>query len=220
MVSKPTTGYRIQSGLSDAFGFDHHLCGISKSRNALSPNSGLPLLCLASLDTKDRRLELESFKEERLDLLYSWTCAIPEGEFVYRISQGAVKIISFSSGSGYPDFPFENYPESFPEVPVSLIAVPDSEAATARMLNANRNFADWSKHRELTKPYHQIGGEPVFVQKYSQMACPACKKDMAFMAVIGNNNGQPRGFCDNDYVQVIYNVCDICFAIGVYNICD
>lgn len=220
MVSKPAIGYRLVPGPPDGSGFSHYLCGVSKLFNALSPNSGLPLLCLASLDAKDNRLEFESFKEERVDLLYSWTCAIPEGEFIYRISQGTINIISFTSGEGYPDFPFANYPGSFPEIPVSLAVVSDAEATTARILNTNRNFDAWSKHGELVRPYHQIGGEPVFIQKYSPMVCPICKKDMAFLAVIGNANWQPHGFCDNDYVQVIYNVCDICFTIGVYNICD
>jgi hypothetical protein len=220
ITSLPKKGYRLAKVSLDNRSFCHHLCGPTTLRQAISPNSGRSLLCLLSLDTKDTRLELDFSPEPRIELLYSWTCAIPEGDFFYRICSGSVDIISFRSGPGYADFPFANYPDSFPEIPVNLLEVSSEEEFTARLLNKKRDFATRSKYKEFSIPYHQIGGEPVFVQDYVAMVCPICKEEMAFFASIGNDNGQPLGFCDNEFVQVIYQVCKECSIFGVYNCCD
>jgi hypothetical protein len=218
--SLPTKGYRLIEKISDKNDFNHHLCGKSLLQNAVSPNSGKPLLCLLSLDARDIRLGIDFKNEPRIDLLYSWTCGIAEGDFFYKIISGRLEIITYNAGSNYDDFPYSDYPESFPPILVDLEEVSEEEENIVKRLNDGGDFDLRMEYELLSTPYHQVGGEPYFVQNYRSENCPICHSEMAFLAAIGNDNGQPLGFCDNEFVQVIFQICPDCILFVAYNICD
>jgi hypothetical protein len=218
--SLPIKGYRLIEMTNDNNDFSHHLCGKSQLHNAVSPNSGKPLLCLLSLDAKDKQLGIDFKNEPRIDLLYSWSCTIAEGDFSYRIISGKIEIISYEKGSYYDDFPYPNYPDAFPPISVGLEEVSEIEESIVKSLNRNKDYRLRPEYKYLTTPYHQIGGEPYFVQDYKSEKCPRCGDEMAFFATIGNENGYSLGFSNNEYVQVIFQLCSSCLVFLAYNVCD
>lgn len=189
--------------------------------NSISPNSGDPLLCLLSLNLEDPCLNIKASLYNRIDFLYSWNCGIVNGDFFYRIKNQSMEILKYEKGSVSYDFPYAGYPKVFPEIPCYLELVNDKELGDVKFLNKNRrNFKVISTFSGLDIPYHQVGGEPYFLQDYCSLKCPDCDKEMFFIAAIGNENGTPLGFCGNDFVQVIFQFCPTCSVVGAYNMCD
>ena len=95
MTSYTSAGYFLESARADS---RHALCGPQHINGAVSPNSGLPLLLVASLDTADPLLGIENLKLDTLHLLYSWTCGISAGVFSYRESSKGLEIITYTKG--------------------------------------------------------------------------------------------------------------------------
>jgi len=132
MISHTPQGYFVESATTDS---PHALCGPQRINGAISPNTGLPLLLLVSLDPADPRLGISHLKLATLHLLYSWTCGISDGVFSYRESSEAVEIIAYTKGPLHTDFPYENYPLFFPRVPVELKALTSEEQIVVERLN-------------------------------------------------------------------------------------
>jgi predicted nucleic-acid-binding Zn-ribbon protein len=223
--SLPKQGYRLVNILNQDSPYKHLFCGQPELKNAISPVTGKPLLRFLSLDTTDPRLELETSKIKRIELLYSLTCRISWIDFFYKIIDDRIEILNLdvnfiNSEEVYTDVPYEDYPIFFPGIRVDLIPVDENERDIVKEINETDNLELDLQYPELSEPYHQLGGEPYFVQKPDVLACPLCGKDMFFFASIGNNNGQAKGFFDNDYMQIIYQICKKCFVIAAYNRCD
>lgn len=58
-----------------------------------------------------------------------------------------------------------------------------------KTINEVHNLDLELQYPDLSEPYHQVGGEPYFIQKPEVLSCPECGKDMFFLASIGNSNG-------------------------------
>jgi rubredoxin len=223
--SIPKQGYRLVTSPVIKSKYSHFFCGLPESKGAISPYTGKSLLRFLSLDSKDPRLELESLPTTRIELLYSLTCRISYIDFFYKIIGDRIEILSLCSKQEdsedfFTDTPFDDYPEFFPEFIVDLIPVDENERKIVKSINEIHNLDLELEYPSLSEPYHQIGGEPYFVQKPDVLQCPECGKDMVFFASIGNENSQIRGFFDNDYMQVIYQICKKCLVIAAFNICD
>ncbi len=221
----PKQGYRLVTSPITNSTYSHFFCGLTESKGAISHYTGKPLLRFLSLDTRDPRLELDALPITRIELLYSLTCKIAYLDLFYKVSLDRIEILNPFSGQDnsdgdFTDTPFEDYPEFFPRTAVELIPVDENERSIVKSINEIHNLDLQLEYPDLSEPYHQIGGEPYFVQKPDVLSCPECGKHMSFFASIGNNNGHAKGFFDNDYMQVVYQICKNCIVVGAYNICD
>ena len=213
-------GYFLKPGVG---GFAHSLCGAQQIVGAISPNSGLPLLLVASLDAADPRLGISSSKAKTLHLLYSWTCGISDGDFTYRQTNEGVEILAYSRGPAHSDFPYENYPKFFPQITVELEALTAEEQAIIKQMNrgidGERRLSRVAP--QLVAPRSQVGGEPRLLQwPLPPYTCPACGGPMPLLASIGNENGSAIGFTDNEFVQTLFFLCNACTVFTAYNMCD
>lgn len=223
LVTQPNQGYFAVTldGPSEPR-YSHLLCGRTVLRGAISPNSGRPLLQLLALDVSDERLDLPRPSLAALPLLYSWTCPISEGVFSYRVTIDHVELIAFESGNPYEDFPYEDYPAAFAGRPVDLVPLTGAEQDAILCLNTRDiPFAERDRLADLDKPRHQVGGVPRLLQPpIDEMKCPSCGAAMPLLASIASENGAPRGFADNDFVQVIYHLCRACVVLSCYHMAD
>lgn len=221
IASFPSQGYF----LVPAIGGPHILGGDQNLAGALSPNSGRRLLQLARISTTDPRLYLQAAEFEGLPLLYSWTCDIHRGEFTYRVDQKGIEILAYEAGSTvYTKFPYKDYPDSFAAVMMDLVPIDASEQQIILGLNdrETRRVSE-SAHEggKLDQPMHQLGGIPRLMQdEVSKRKCPRCAGQMPLFASIADDNGTPRGFTNNPYVQVIYHLCRACWIVNCYNLSD
>jgi len=120
----PQQGYWLDFRVSA--GFAHIVGGVHSGDEC--PNCEKPLLRFLSLDTKDERLFLRNIPVPHLPLLFCWTCEIAQNDFVYRVEQGGtVKLIDYGLGPPAGDFPYEDYPDQFPEHRVDLQAIPERD---------------------------------------------------------------------------------------------
>ena len=201
----------------------HALCGPQHINGAVSPNSGVPLLLVASLDTADPLLGISHLNVETVHLLYSWTCGISEGDLTYRESTLGVEILSYTKGEPQSNFPYENYPGFFPRVDVNLEVITPEEQLVMKRLN-RREAGSTQLARQfprLAVPRAQVGGEPRLMQwPLSVRTCPVCRKPMLLLASIGNETGSTLGFTDNVFVQMVFFLCADCTVITAFNLTD
>ena len=222
LLSHSPVGYFITASKSDASSA-HSLCGDQSIRGAISPNSGLPLLLVASLDLTDPRLGITDPRLKTLHLLYSWTCPISDGEFTYRETDSGVQVLKYTAGPPHKDFPYDKYPPSFPRITAQLQQVDQHEQSIIRALNRRENDPILLEEQfpQLATPRSQVGGEPRLMQwPLPQRTCPECGEAMPLLAAIGDENGTSRGFTGNPFVQLLYFFCVPCGAVTTYNITD
>ena len=219
MISYTSAGYFLELAGADS---RHALCGPQHINGAVSPNSGLPLLLVASLDTADARLGISNLKLDTLHLLYSWTCGISADVFSYRESSKGLEIIRYTKGPTQASFPYENYPPFFPRVGVDLKALTSDEQAIIERANRRESGAlALARQFRLAVPRSQVGGEPRLMQwPLRACHCPICGDAMPLLASIGNQTGSALGFTDNDFVQTVFFLCDTCTVVTAYNMCD
>jgi len=91
------------------------LGGICPFAGAMSPNNGLPLTQLAVVELDAIGLDSSGWRVAKISFLYSWKCGIFEGDFSYRIIDGAVDILEHASGNpDVEDFPYPDFQIVFP----------------------------------------------------------------------------------------------------------
>lgn len=206
-----------------------------------------PFLHFMSLSTADKRLHLPR-RIAALPLLYCWRCQGTGKRFVYRArTDGGIEVLVYkpfhredTSIDDSDDFPYRNYPASFPASQVDLVPVPDRAAAVLRLLNAGRfvmllDEHDLMESDGLGLPCHQIGGEPYLTQypPANRIACPRCRKTMTLLATLCDNPLGPaidasydkavkKGitFTGNPGVQLLFHTCTACLTVDVRNIVD
>jgi hypothetical protein len=201
----------------------HSLCGIQSIDGAISPNTGLPLLLIATLDLTDERLGVPTMEVGSISLLYSWVCGISGGELTYRQSSRGVDLLKFEKGPLQGDFPYEGYPSMFPRVELELTALTVEDQSTIQKINRRQDDPVALEHQfpQLALPRAQVGGEPRLMQWPSpEFHCPICSGPMPFLAAIGDYNGDPRGFTGNAFVQMISFLCSACTVVTVCNLTD
>ena len=132
-------------------------------------------------------------------------------------ANGEVQLMKYGEGGVQLNFPTENYPIFFPQAYFKLQPLTKKEQTTIKELNRDEidEVVIDSKTPHLSRPEHQIGGEPYLVQKdpdfqtdawgKETLTCPKCKKLMPFLAAIGEKTKGKQGFSGNEYVQVIFN---------------
>ena len=204
--------------------YRHYFCGAHEIAGAHCPNCHKPLLRFLSLDVSDVRLCLDDSPFCALPLLYCWRCPVSEEVFSYKLNaDGSVVLLSHGEGKPAPDWPYEDYPDCFPGVPARLLRINEEAQRILRMLNKGEYEREWiQRHPGLFEPRHQYGGEPLLMQldtAYS-IECPSCRSHMPFLASIGHDCLDPRGFVTEPSVQVVYHYCRRCQVVSTFNQCD
>jgi hypothetical protein len=201
-------------------GFQHYFCGPQSIAGAICPNCTKPLLCFFRIDTRDERLRPLSGVPS-LPLLFCWRCNLAQARFFYAVGSDSVQLLKYRRGMQPSSFPYPDYPNFFEGVSAELVPIPDDVQAMIRHLNRGEIDQSQEPVRELAIPRHQLGGEPYLLQKHwPTVTCPRCIQSMPFLATIGDQATDPRGFTGNQYVQVIYHYCRTCRCIGAYQQCD
>jgi len=201
----------------------HTMGGPQSIPGAISPDSGAPLLLVATLNLRDARLHVPRTAVERLHLLYSWTCPISEGPFSYRETASGVELLQGRRGDAFDDFPYAGYPAFFPETSLALQRLTEEEQRVILKLNRREDdpIALESSFSHLAVPASQIGGEPRLLQwPLHRFECPECRRMMPLLAMIGNRNGSERGFTGNDFVQMLFFFCVACSVVTAENVTD
>jgi hypothetical protein len=178
----------------------HVFCGAHDIAGAGCPNCDRPLMQMMSLDASDERLELTELGVARVPLLFCWKCNIAQGITQYRLRRdGGIELLVFLRGTQGPNFPYSDYPHSFPEARFELIPVPAEPA---------------------TDPRHQVGGMPFVSQMLHDTRCTICWRSMRFLACIADDATRGWSFAGNYWVQTIFHVCLEDGVIASYHECE
>jgi len=221
----------------------------------------VPLLLLADLDCSQlhKQVDAKLFQSlERLPLYYCWRCCAEH--FTYIVIDGKrIKVLRNEGAKQGDDFPYPNFPRSFPSRPISLTPI-DYELGKllAVYQEVDRDWLTEADQQRITNGVkllrhsgfspsdvnrHQVGGLPGLIQGHERVGCPNTKcryhklfKDgyavrMKELAVLCNDphSGLPmvESLQDlehpsrwNEWVQVVYWVCEECLAIAASNRCD
>src|SRR6266571_7451534 len=205
--------------------YQHISCGPHRVPGADCPNCKRPLLRFLALDTRDPRLYLPGTRFRLLSLLYCWRCPVAREIFSYRLlDAGEVTLLRYVQGPPEDDFPYEDYPDFFPQAPARLVQITGEAQEVLRQQNSGRRVQSalaWN-NPELLEPRHQYGGEPLLLQQDTEyrVECPVCGEPMPFLANIGADCLDPRGFVDDEFVQVLYHYCPGCQAVAAFNEAD
>ncbi len=235
----------------------HWFGGEPYHAGALCPVCRIPLLLLADLDCTKIRLREDArlfHSMNRVPLYYCWRCCAEHLTYLI-VDETRIKVLRNEGKSQGEDFPYENYPSSFPRRPVTLVPI---EYELAKLLAAYQEVdEDWlseedrrlimSKMASLRHPgfssgdvnRHQLGGLLRSIQGHEGVVCPntSCKAHrsaedgfatrMKELALLCNDprSGLPmvdasEGPHWNEWVQVVFWVCEECLAIAVSNRCD
>lgn len=162
-----------------------------------------------------------------LEFIYCWPCGISHEPFWYRNNANSpIELVKYRKAERSTSFPFENYPDVFKETPIKLDSM-DLKLQSALERNLTGEFyleytegqIDSDFYYEVTTPRTQIGGVPL---RYDELPgfCLECKKQMTFLATIGNKTLAGEEFVGEDYAQVVYEYCFDCHLVKVTQECD
>ena len=222
LMKREMKGYLLE--FTDTCGrYEHIFCGQNDLAGAECPNCNKKLLRFLKVDLGDSQIEPKLIGVRFVSLLYCWTCNISQGHFFYQLADdNTVRILKYSTGGVVSDFPFPNYPEYFPQSFVKLREISDEVQNRIALLN-HGEADEWLIRKEapwLSKPQHQIGGEPYGIDLDRGMKCPQCGKLMQFFATIADTAPGGISMTGNEYVQVMYYLCRKCRTVGAYQQCD
>lgn len=194
---------------------------------AVSPNNRRPLTQHARLELSHRYLWPDKWPTPCFHFLYSWTCAIHEGDFSYQYAATDIRIIEYNAGDGdYSGFPYDEYPVAFRPKTFDLAPLSEGEQATIVKLNEpdcdpDYQFDDPLAER-LSIPTHQFGGTPYLLgAPIDQKLCVLCGAEMGILSSIGDEaHSSNEGFFGNEFVQLIFWVCTNCHVISATNFAD
>lgn len=221
-TSVPACGFWVRATTHVPGGPRHYLGGETRAPGAVCPNYRKPLLTLLDLDAHDPTLELQGTGLARFPVLFCWTCPAALSTVVYRFTGagGDVALLDYKRGEPAADFPYVDYPASFPRHAVGLVALTPQEQALLHDLNsADDSDLAWT-HRDLARPRHQVGGEPYLVQPLEEVRCPECQRGMPLFAALSDDALGSLKFADNDFVQALVHLCRPCRVVAVYQRCD
>jgi hypothetical protein len=218
----PSKGYFIEFLNEPGMQFGHLFCGSHNIKGAVCPNCKKPLLRFTLLDLQDSRLELTDCGFDSLPLLFCWTCNLAQSPFLYQIEkEGGVKLLTYKKRGVYADFPYKNYPTYFPESGLVLREIGEEEQKIIKKNNrSGTEYETLQKYPKLSRPQHQIGGEPFLIQGTREIKCKLCKKAMPLLAAISDEAPKGGHFTGNSFVQVLFHFCKPCSVIGAYQQCD
>jgi hypothetical protein len=197
---------------------DHWIGGSAQHKSAHCAVCDRPFLLIWDLNCRDERFVVDGksvFETlDRLPLYYCWTCS---SRFSYRIAADDIEILEFHGQYQGDDFPYSNYPESFPktplqlskrdEIPVEILEFLEKQGADS----GEDEDEDWPMLTQkecavltswLGRPvtstldiwWHQLGGEPFLLQGADTDPCPnskcvahKTKQPMKILAAIKND---------------------------------
>ena len=221
------------------------------------PECKNPLLLLADIDCrKIRNLEKAKLFHafNRLPLYYCWRCEGATLSYAV-IDEKRIKIIEHTGEKAPSDFPYENYPISFPRRPISLVPI---DYNLAKLLALYQEVGpDWLseedkqiiqheikklRHSEFTTNdinRHQLGGLLRLIQEHERIGCPNrhCRNHiedrnhMKELAVLFNDPVSGLPMIEtiesvkewphwNEWLQVIFWICEECLTITASHRCD
>ena len=215
MKSFPTRGCSVDCGSRVPRPYAHEFCGTPSASGAFCPACERPLVQLLSLDARDPLLEAGGNEPGRIPLLFCWGCHRARGARFYRIEDDRIVPLWRPRRGHVPEWPYADYPASFPAAPARLVPLPNEVQAHLRHLN-RRPFA-LLEPEEARRPRHQVGGEPLLLAPWRVVACPSCRRRMPFCAVITDENLDPRGFSGCSQAQELFHLCRGCLTVGAYS---
>jgi hypothetical protein len=199
------------------------LGGTCPFTGAKSPNNGLPLTQLALIDAVAVGLDPSGWGE-KVSLLYSWKCGIFEGDFSYRVNDGAVEILEHASGGpDVEDFPYPDFPIIFPATGHEVRLLSQEERDQMMWINGLTEQAISVKPGDplwnLSIPRHQFLGVPFLLDPNGcGKRCLQCSRPMLVFATIANQmDGFDDGFFGDDFVQLVYLACSECNILTARN---
>jgi len=219
--SVPPSGWLVRT--DSGAGENHYACGEHEIAGAVCPNCDKPMLRMLLLDTSDERLGLSRLDVPFVHLLFCWTCELAQSRLVYRLlPSGGVELLRYGTGGVESDFPYENYPPFFQGADVCLQPVPVSEARTiAALSDGSLSMTKLpAKQRHLSRPRDQVGGNPLFLQGSPAVVCPECSEPMSFLACCADETPDGRGYTGNDFVQVVFMLCERDRVVSCFQECD
>lgn len=218
--------------------FRHRFGGTPTHRGIKPRGSSQPLHLLYSFDTKDPLFPVRVRGVRHLPLYYCFP--YNAGALGYRVvSDDEIKILYMETKRVEPDFPYENFPNEFPEKPVSLVPISYEEHKTLvyylawedyRLDKKDLSEPDKTFIKESGYPFTQLGGIQRMWQDVPQAPCPdkTCENHrynffLEVFAVVWNQP-IPNLYLwtkkrDEWEVQIIYQICPKCRAIYVCNRC-
>lgn len=201
----------------------NYFCGEHNVSGADCPNCNKKLLRLFSFDAHEFPVDRLSFPFSTVGLFFCWTCNISQGDFYYKyLDDDEIKILQYEKDGVVTDFPYELYPEYFPESHIEFVEIDENVQQAVSKLNLGvEDEINFDKQmRDLIVPKHQFGGEPYLIQPDEIKKCPECLDEMSFLVAVGDDCLDDRGFTGNDFVQTIFKYCPKCFAFCAYQRCD
>jgi thiol-disulfide isomerase/thioredoxin len=215
----PKQGYWLRLVEKKSLSFSHQLGGAHDIPGAGCPNCKKPLLQLLSLDPADERINLAACPLDRFPVLYCWTCNVAQDDFYYQLQGKEVRLIKYKKGGVELDFPYRKYPVYFPASLAELHPLTNREQDAIHAINQGDEDAE-DENPNLSVPAHQIGGEPIYLDRGRSLRCLACKSEIPLLATVADNAGKQRSFTRNEFVQVMVFVCRKCWVVGCYQQCD
>ena len=220
--------------------FQHTFGGTPTHRGIKPRGSSQPLHLLYTFDMKDPLVPIRMRGVRYLPLYYGFV--YNAGAVGYRVvSDDEIQILYMETKRVEPDFPYENYPGEFPEVPVSLTPISYEDHKTLVYylecedygLKKHLSEADKTFLKETHYPFTQLGGIQRMWQGVPQAPCPdkkcECHKYDFYLEVFAVVWNRPvpnvylwdndRSTRDNLESQVIFQICPECRAIYVCNRC-
>lgn len=219
--SLPTTGFLVRmdrdADVPHVAGGEHEVDG------AYCPNCDKPMLRMLSLDTTDGRLGLARLGVPFVHLLFCWTCNLAQSHTAYELlPSGGVQLQRHLAGGNAGDFPYADYPRHFSGAGVWLDPVPAQEVqVVAELKDGSRSATDLSTQQQhLSVPRHQVGGSPLFLQGAPAVLCPACATPMAFITCCADEAPDGARYTGNQFVQVVFMLCERDRIVSSYQECD
>lgn len=145
---------------------------------------------------------------EDIELVYCWPCEAVSHNVSYTVDG---ELVEYSPTENYDDFPYENYPQTFPEEIWYL------HERKALPMTSPPSFG--SKRADLGEPAHLIGGMPC-VWNPIDAQCPKCKEAQSFLAMVGDEAPGGGTFAGNSAVGLLYFICKNCEVVSVHQTVD
>ena len=234
-----TSVARVVPGATSSF---HHRFGGSPLHRGIVPNgNSQPLHLLYTFDTTDPLFPVRLPHARYLPLFYCFP--YNAGDVGYRvISDDEIEILHMQNEYVERDFPYENYPNEFPETPVSLVPISYEEHKTLVYHLACEDYfvedefksaSDRTFLKQSGYPFTQLGGIQRMWQDVPTVPCPNkwCENHefdcfMEVFAVVWNQpvpgvylwDNDPE-FRDDTEIQTIFQICSLCHSIYACNRC-
>jgi hypothetical protein len=121
---------------------DHWIGGAARHKSAHCAICDRPFLLIWDINCRDERFIVDGKSVfgtlDRLPLYYCWTCS---SRFSYQITGDDIEILKFDGKYQGDNFPYSNYPESFPRIPLEFFSRKDMPA------EVNEFFKEWNTTR-------------------------------------------------------------------------